>query len=826
MDAMQPDSTQLKELRTLAEQRLGKKPVDADQPGDHYQHELHVHEIELEMQNEALRKAQGCLIESRDRYLDLYDFAPVGYLTTSSSGIIEEANLTFAKWLGISRRKLIGSPCSIYLQSEDKDRWHTLLWSSRQLERQEIAEIGFQQADGMRFFARLDCVSSKDADGQLKNRVSIVNLGSISIAEKLAIEGERKYRTLYESMRDAFLIVDLSGRLLRSNQPFQNLLGYSAEELKCKTDQDLTPEKWHAMEAQIIEGQVLCDGESSVYEKEYIRKDGSIVPVELKAVLLKNVEGYPEHMWAVVRDITNRKCAEAALLASESRYRLATKAISGFVYDWDAITNTLVVTEGYEKLLGQALNPRLTIWDWWKQYIHPDDFWTLKKAASNVSVSRPESIHAQFRIRHHDGRWLDVSTRTLIVYDQAGQAVRLVGSLSNESRRVAAEAALRTLNDSLEEQVLERGTELQSRLQQLHESERFIRATLDEVSVAIGVVDAEGRVIFKNKVWQELVHKKESCESPREVYSPYCNACSATSECPNYQKLNAALELMLLGKRRSVSMEYECKGAEPLQRSNWIASRISRFKGDGPFRLVLSHENITERKLAANAVSQSAKNFKAMLRKMEVMQQEHSKQIAREVHDQLGATLTMLKLGLAMLQNEKEMSPKCSSKVTGMLELANMALKSVKRVTASLRPSLLDTLGLSAAVNWHAKEFTRMTGIETDVQLPDLVRLSTEDSETAFRIIQEALTNVAKHAKASKVVIAASKNKRFLNISICDNGIGLDVNNLIRRNSFGVIGMQERAKRLHGTIVFEPRKNGGSCLRLRIPFTQYTDTSE
>ena len=821
IDAMQTEENQLEELRKLAEQRLGKTLVDADQSIERCQHELHVYEIELEMQNDALRQAQATLIESRDRYLDLYDFAPVGYLTTSSEGIIEEANLTFAKWLGVARNKLIGSPCSIYVQGEHKDRWHTLLWNSRQSERQELAEIGFQQGDGVQFFARLDCLSSKDKHGLLKSRIAIVNLGTISAAEKLAIEGERRYRTLYESMRDAFAFVDLSGKLLRFNQPFQDLLGYSNEELQNKNYKDLTPEKWHAMEAQIVEREILCDGESSVYEKEYIRRDGSIVPVELKTVLLKNAEGYAEGMWAVVRDISSRKLTEAALLASESRYRLATKAIAGFVYDWDVTKNKLVVTEGYVELTGQALNPKLTIWDWCRQFIHPNDYLTLQADLSKAKALKPERFHAAFRFRHHDGGWLSVSTRTLIVYDQDGQAIRMVGSFSNISRRVAAEAALRMLNDSLEEQVLERSSELQSRLLQLHESERFIRATLDEVSSALAVVDAEGRVIFRNKNWQELVAQNESNGVQSAIYSPYCDDSPGASECPNYNKLKTALEAMLGGRRRSISLEYESKVTAPLPKSCWIASRISRFKGEGPTRLVLTHEDITERKLAAIAVSQSAKNFKAMLRKMEQMQLDHSKQIAREVHDQLGATLTMLKLGLATTLTQQGVSPQFESKVSGMLELANLALQSVKRVTASLRPSLLDTLGLSAAVNWHAKEFSRMTGIETEVRLPDFVRLSTADSETSFRIIQEALTNVAKHAKASKVMIAASKTKRFLNISICDNGIGLEADNLKRKNSFGVIGMQERAKRLHGAIFFEPQKNGGTCLRLKIPFAPH-----
>jgi signal transduction histidine kinase len=395
--------------------------------------------------------------------------------------------------------------------------------------------------------------------------------------------------------------------------------------------------------------------------------------------------------------------------------------------------------------------------------------------------------------------------------------------LSNITRRVVAETALRTINDSLEEQVLERNAELHTRLAELHESERFIRATLDEMSPVLGVIDANRQIIFKNKTWQDIFQKQVANELQGQSYSPYCGVCAEAPECLLRNTFNQAMDAMLEDKQKSYSMECECRAPLLSPEPCWIASRVSRFKGDGPIRLVVTYEDITQRKLAANQVVRTAKNFKAMLRKAELKQQEHSKQIAREVHDQLGATLTMLKLGLATTLTQAELPEPVSAKITGILELANLSLQSVKRVTASLRPSMLDTLGFVAAVNWHAKEFTQMTGIETQVQLPKYIQLSAADSETTFRIIQEALTNVAKHANASKVDIAASKAKRSLHITVTDNGVGLDPHDLSRKNSFGVIGMQERAKHLHGALVLEALETGGTCIRLKMPLVPHSD---
>jgi len=142
-------------------------------------------------------------------------------------------------------------------------------------------------------------------------------------AEEALRESEIKYRRLHESMRDAFVSVDMAGNLQEFNAAYQTMLGYSEEELRQLTYQDLTPKQWHAFEAGIVEKQILERGYSDTYEKEYRRKGGAIFPVELRTFLLRDEASQPAGMWAIVRDITDRKRAEAALRASEERFAKA-----------------------------------------------------------------------------------------------------------------------------------------------------------------------------------------------------------------------------------------------------------------------------------------------------------------------------------------------------------------------------------------------------------------------------------------------------------------------------------------------------------------------
>jgi PAS domain S-box-containing protein len=183
-------------------------------------------------------------------------------------------------------------------------------------------EDPFPRADGTVDWVRWEIVPWHKTDGSIGGIIMFTEvITARKQAEAALRESEAKYRQLYESMRDAFARVDLEGHIVESNAQYQEMVGYTAEELAQLTYEEITPERWHTMEARIVTEQVLAQGYSSVYEKEYIRKDGTIFPVELRSILLRDAAGTPTGMWAFMRDITERKQAVEALRESEARYR-------------------------------------------------------------------------------------------------------------------------------------------------------------------------------------------------------------------------------------------------------------------------------------------------------------------------------------------------------------------------------------------------------------------------------------------------------------------------------------------------------------------------
>ena len=173
-----------------------------------------------------------------------------------------------------------------------------------------IVRYGDKQVRWVHGLGRLQC----DEDGKPVSMLgTIQDVTERKEAEQALRSSEAKYRRLHESMTDAFASVDMDGHITEHNEAFRKMLGYEAEELLALRYTDVTPEKWHPLEAEIIQKQVVPRGYSDIYEKEYRRKDGSIFPVELRTFLIKDDHGQSCAMWAIVRDITERKRAKEAL---------------------------------------------------------------------------------------------------------------------------------------------------------------------------------------------------------------------------------------------------------------------------------------------------------------------------------------------------------------------------------------------------------------------------------------------------------------------------------------------------------------------------------
>jgi PAS domain S-box-containing protein len=241
-------------------------------------------------------------------------------------------------------------------------------------------------------------------------------------------------------------------------------------------------------------------------------------------------------------------------------------------------------------------------------------------------------------------------------------------------------------------------------------------------------------------------------------------------------------------------------------------------------RTVALVRDVSERRRADAEVRKSREQLRRFSLELARVREEESLRISREIHDELGQRLTGLKMDLAWVaaklkRNESRDRPSIVEKTEEMSRLADDTIHEVRRIATELRPGVLDDLGFAAALEWQADEFQRRTGIPCRVtSLPNLV-IDSEQSTALFRILQEALTNVSRHARAENVEVRLSEQDRSIVLEIEDDGRGIRDFGTAEPLSLGLLGMQERARLVGGETVVGRGRNGGTLVRVTLPRT-------
>ena len=274
-------------------------------------HELQVHQIELEMQNETLRESLNALEESRDRYADFYDFSPIGYLTLNREALITEINLTGAKFLGEMRRRLINHSFAPFVAPEDIDRWYRFFLSVINSDNSQSCEVKLLRRDGTGFYAQLNCLRLLKTTKQPEIRLVLSDISERKQLEADLHESEKRRHRLeqqeiVQTSLDGFWVVNSnSGQILEVNDRFCNIVGYSREEILSMGIQDLdvieAPEETEARIKRIQE--VGFDR----FETRHRHKQGHLVDLE---VCVTHSEANGGVNFAFFRDITERKQLE------------------------------------------------------------------------------------------------------------------------------------------------------------------------------------------------------------------------------------------------------------------------------------------------------------------------------------------------------------------------------------------------------------------------------------------------------------------------------------------------------------------------------------
>jgi two-component system sensor histidine kinase UhpB len=389
----------------------------------------------------------------------------------------------------------------------------------------------------------------------------------------------------------------------------------------------------------------------------------------------------------------------------------------------------------------------------------------------------------------------------------------------------------------------EQGSEekLESRLRQFNEqlliSALDARDSADRANAALALLQAVIRqmpagVIIADAASREIILSNErarklfpECSSVSELaryfethyFHPDGSPCSE-DEFPMSRIIRTGKEV----RHQEIRFEHADDGPGVI---NMDSAAVRDTKGD-LIAAILTCEDITEQKRLVEREHSALLKWREVSAKLQAVREEERTRIAREIHDELGQAMSGLYFDLAWLLKQMGAGRRIiREKIQSMIETSQQAIQSVRRIASELRPSVLDDLGLVAALEWQISEFQKRTGINCQLKCPPELALDQERSTAVFRMIQEALTNVMRHAEATRVKVILKTHDHSLKIQIADNGRGISADEIARESSLGITGMNERAVRLGGDFKIGAGSRGGTQVNISLPTEARRDPS-
>jgi signal transduction histidine kinase len=338
---------------------------------------------------------------------------------------------------------------------------------------------------------------------------------------------------------------------------------------------------------------------------------------------------------------------------------------------------------------------------------------------------------------------------------------------------------------------------------QLLQRERLqlLQGVLDALGTAVATIDVGGRVLTVNRAWRQLVPE----EPTAGVGRPYLALCASGWPCCPDSLPDELLARVLTGVREELRLEYPGQGCRS---GRWYQLRATHLNLRGEGLAVLAHDDVTDLKAAEEQLRTLATE---VLR----AQDEERRRISRDLHDETGQQLYALLLALNRAATHRG-RPGMDRLLAECESLAREALQQVRTVSYLLHPPLLDESGLAATLRWYVKGFSERSGILTTARVEAIDRLPAEVERALFRVVQEALTNVRRHARATTARVSLTRTDHEAVLVVRDDGRGLGIRSGRRSRGLGLASMQERIHELGGFLMI--RSSGsGTEIRASVP---------
>lgn len=350
--------------------------------------------------------------------------------------------------------------------------------------------------------------------------------------------------------------------------------------------------------------------------------------------------------------------------------------------------------------------------------------------------------------------------------------------------------------------------------ERLEANEQFLRAMTAALGEGVLVQDRTGRLVYMNPEAERLLGWSLNELAPLDLHDTLhppegVSGHHSKDACPILNVANVG------GVYRSYDDVFVCKDGEMLPVAYVTTAMYEHEEVTG---VVTVFKDIAARKQMEQELQDSRTQLRSLSMFQQTAREEERKHIARELHDELGQALTALKIDLDWLVARRWADdPQVGDKLDAMNGILEKTVESVRRIAEDLRPGMLDDLGLAASVEWLAHQFQQRSGIACDLTMNrDEFELADNASICVFRIVQEMLTNVARHAGASRVQVELRQDDGNVHVVVQDNGCGFVVGK-VKKRSFGLLGIRERVSMLGGSLDLSSAPGEGTTIQVTVP---------
>ncbi|HEY2973459.1 MAG TPA: PAS domain-containing protein [Pyrinomonadaceae bacterium] len=609
-------------------------------------------------------------------------------------------------------------------------------------------------------------------------------------------ESEQRFRQIAENIHEVFWLTTTdSSKTLYISPAYEAVWGRSCESLYQDPHSFIAaihPED----DARVTE--LLGRDRDRDFEIEYrvVRPDGSIRWIWDRAFPIKDESGRFYRIAGIAEDITERKHAEDALRRSEDRIRLIIDTIP--IMAWSVRPDGAVdfVNQRSLDYTGLSLEEEI---EGPTSIIHPEDLpGVMENWLANMAAGEPSED--EMRLRRADGEYRWFLVRTAPLRDEQGNLVKWYGiSIDIEDRKRAEE-------------------KLKQSESQLAEAQRLAHVGSWDYDLATNSV-----------TWSDELYRIFGIQPGKMKVAgdamPFIH--------PEDRDLVFHTVTSSIKSKEPYSFYYRVLRTDGDERIVHSRGFIVSDENGNPIRVVGATQDVTELKRAEEKLKATSEQLRALSARLQSAREEEGNRIAREIHDELGGALTSLKWDLESFDKaisesrDQAQLQVLQEKLESMMKLIDSIISAVRRISSELRPSVLDDLGLAEAIEWQARQFQTRTGIicHCDCAVENL-HLNQEQSTAVFRIFQEALTNILRHAQATRVEVAIREEAGEFVLTVSDNGRGITKDDRARLQSLGLLGMRERAHLVGGEIELTGVEGRGTVVTVRVPNSKLAMTTD